>query len=98
MTVALVTTTLRFKAHVRVQTNPRAPEELLVGDVSIPKDVFCSPEQHSELTLKYPWRLDYGERSIDGLRGLQRRISSSVEGQDKYYFIPSDYLIGVVEK
>ena len=83
MTVALSTTTLLFKAHIRIQINPRAPEELLVGDISIPKEVFCSLEQPSELTLKHRWRLDHGERSIDGLNGLQRRISSLSEDESR---------------
>jgi hypothetical protein len=97
MAVETLVTTFSFKGEIHIRPHPRDPALLAVGGVPIPVEVFepLASESPSELTLKYPWRLDVGERDIEGLSGLQRRISSSVEGQDRCYFIPTAYLIRI---
>jgi hypothetical protein len=94
----VVTTTLVFKPGVEICTNPHSPSILMVGSIPIPKEVFKAPEDPLELVVNAPWRLDSGERDIPGLIGLQHRISSSAEGRDECYFIPSSDLREIIER
>jgi hypothetical protein len=97
--VAATTTTLVFKAEIQICKYHHLSGILQVGSILIPAEVFqIDPENSSELSIAEPWRLDPGERDIPGLDGLQRRISSSVDGQDECHFIPTRYLARVVER
>jgi hypothetical protein len=95
--VVIRVTTLIFKAEVEIRLNPNAPEELLIGNVSIPEKVFFPYKGASELTLASGY-LEAGQRSINGHKGLQRCIYSFAEGEERYYYIPSAYLVGYIEK
>ena len=95
--VVLSSIVLRFQSHICIQQSPSGSGVWEIGKLSpIPEEIFQRGENKAELQLNNPWRLDLFEREIFSREGLQRRISSSVEGQDKCYFIPVSYLLEII--
>jgi hypothetical protein len=90
-----VATKLVFKAEIEIE---RRGNSYWVGSVRIPVDVFYLMEELSVMELRSPWHLDSGERDIDGLQGLQRRISSTDPGDVRCFFIPASYLLMIIER
>jgi hypothetical protein len=95
---ATITTTLIFKVEIHIRVNLADKRILLVNEIPIPRWVLELTDEPSKLKLKQPWHVDPGERDIPGIDGLQRRISSSDEWEDRCYFIPSGYLSQVIQE
>jgi hypothetical protein len=88
------TTKLVFKTEIAIE---RQGTRYQIGNVRIPSEIFSLMDEYSTMELRSPWRLDPGERVVGGLRGLQRRLSSADSKDVRCFFIPSDYLLKIVE-
>lgn len=86
---------LIFKAEITIER--RATPDYRIGNVIVPSEVFLPMEHCSTMELRSPWRLDPGERNINGLQGFQRRISSADTKEVRYFFIPARYLVRILE-
>jgi|GEM_PF-2435993 hypothetical protein len=95
---AVPTTTLVFKEEIHIRVNPAAPHCLLVEHLSIPREIIIRVAGHPcKVELGDSWGMDTGEKNIPGLGGLQRCISSPDKPGERY-FIPSSFLVKIIEK